>query len=87
MQLQHNVDRRTTDIQNYDRNHRQKIARQVDEKNTKTEKDDLADQLEHLLEEEQEKHNTGGTIFGKRKTYDKRRTDTKNGKIWRTAEN
>ena len=69
MQVQHNFGRRTTDTQIYDRNHRQKIARRkVDErKNTRTEKNDRADRTEHLPEEEQKKHNTGGTNFGKRK--------------------
>ena len=56
MQLQHNSSRRTIDIQIYDGNHRQKIARQVAErKNFRTEKDDRADQTEDLREEEQKK--------------------------------
>ena len=85
MQLQHNFSQRTTDIRIYDGNHRQKSARQTDEKNIKTEKDDRADQTEHLREE-QETHNAGGTNFGKRKTWDKRRTDTKKGKFWCATE-
>ena len=64
-----------------------KIARQVDErKNIRTEKDDRADQTEHL-QEVQEKHSIGGTNFGKRKICNKRRTDTKNGKIRRATKN
>ena len=52
------------------------------ENNIRTEKDYRADQTEHLRGEEQGKHNTGGTNFGERKTCDKRRTDTKIGKIY-----
>ena len=37
--------------------------------------------------EEQEKPNTGGTNFGRRKTFIKRRSDTKNGKIRRVTKN
>ena len=86
MQHQHQIGRRDTDIQINDGNHRQKFARQVDEiKNIRTEKDDLADQTEHLREEKQEKHITGGANFGRRKTFDKERPDTKNGKIRRAT--
>ena len=69
MQLQHIFIRRTTDIQIYDGNHRfEKNAKQNDDReNIRTENDNQADQTEQIREEEQEKHNTGGTNFGKRK--------------------
>ena len=45
-----------------------KNARQVDERNNiRTEKDGRVDRSDHLREEEQEKHDPGGTNFGKKK--------------------
>ena len=59
-----------------------KITTQNDErKNTGTEKkNDQIIQAKHIRKEEQQKYDTGGINFGKRRTHDKRRTDTKNRK-------
>ena len=57
------------------------------EKTLELKKNDRINQTEHLWEKEQEKHKTRSTNFNERKTCDKRRTDTKNGKIRNTTKN
>ena len=82
MQFQYDLSRRTTDIQIYDSNHRQNFTGQNDErKDIRIQKDDRTNWTEHLRNKKQEKPNTEGAKFGKRKTDDKRRTDTMNEKV------
>ena len=58
----------------------------MEEKTLELKKNDRITKAKHIREGEQEKIHTGGTKFGKRKTQ-KRRTDTKNGKVRRQTKN
>ena len=45
-------------------------------------KNSQIDQTEHIPKEKRKEYNTGSFDINKRKTYNKRRADSKNGTIW-----
>ena len=85
MQLQHNLNRRTTDIQMYDGNHRQNLRDKLMKEKTL----ELKKTIELIKENTYEKKNKKNTIpQASISTREKHaRTDTKNGKIGRTTKN
>ena len=79
--------RRITNLQIHDCNNRHETTGQnIKRKNIGVEENNRTDKAKHVRKEKQEEHDPGSTGLIKRKTTDKKRTDTENGKIRNKSE-